>query len=163
VGVNFDKFCNHQAACVVRVPVEVVKQRRQTTARHSSAMAVARAAIQREGLRGLYRGFSSTVAREIPFSVIQFSLWEAFKERLAIAQGVRHLDPGPTSLCGALAGTCFFFNEMRELMKILGGISAALTTPLDVAKTRIMLAESANQHSILSVLRSVHAEKGVKG
>jgi len=103
--VNYDKFCNHQAACVVRVPVEVVKQRRQTTARHSSAMAVARAAIQREGLRGLYRGFGSTVAREIPFSVIQFSLWEAFKERLAIAQGVRHLDPGPTSLCGALAGT----------------------------------------------------------
>jgi solute carrier family 25 (mitochondrial S-adenosylmethionine transporter), member 26 len=52
---------------------------------------------------------------------------------------------------------------MRDLMQILGGISAALTTPLDVAKTRIMLAESANQHSILSVLRSVHAEKGVKG
>lgn len=56
-----------------------------------------------------------------------------------------------------------FFSGMRDLMQILGGISAALTTPLDVAKTRIMLAESANQHSILSVLRGVHAEKGVKG
>lgn len=95
---------NSQAACVVRVPVEVVKQRRQTTARHSSAMVVARAAVRREGVRGLYRGFGSTVAREIPFSVIQFSLWEAFKGRLALSRGEEHLNTVLTSLCGAVAG-----------------------------------------------------------
>ncbi|CAB3377457.1 Hypothetical predicted protein [Cloeon dipterum] len=135
------------AACVVRVPVEVVKQRRQTTARHLSALTVAREAVRKDGVRGLYRGFGSTVAREIPFSVIQFSLWEAFKKELAAIKGVEHVDPGMTSLCGALAG----------------GISAAVTTPLDVAKTRIMLSDSGNHGSLSKVLKTVYSEKGVRG
>jgi len=49
---------------------------------------------------------------------------------------------------------------------ILGGFSAALTTPLDVAKTRIMLADSKSQESrgkILPVLRLVVSEKGLTG
>ena len=32
-----------------------------------------------QGFSGFYRGYFSTVMREIPFSVIQFSLWEYFK------------------------------------------------------------------------------------
>jgi solute carrier family 25 S-adenosylmethionine transporter 26 len=36
-----------------------------------------------EGLRGFYRGYWSMIAREIPFSFIQFPLWEGLKvERL---------------------------------------------------------------------------------
>lgn len=49
--------------------------------------------------------------------------------------------------------------------EFLGGIAAAVTTPLDVAKTRIMLAER-NQSSrltITSVLRSVYKDRGFTG
>ena len=32
-----------------------------------------------EGLAGFYRGYWSMIAREIPFSFIQFPLWEGLK------------------------------------------------------------------------------------
>lgn len=98
---------------MVRVPVEVVKQRRQTTAQHLSAISVARRAIANEGVwNGLYRGFGSTILREIPFSIIQFSLWEMFKVKLAQASGLEVLNPAGTSLCGALAGK---IHEMQRI------------------------------------------------
>jgi hypothetical protein len=36
-------------------------------------------AIAFQGVRGLYRGFGSTVMREVPFSFLQFPMWEFFK------------------------------------------------------------------------------------
>lgn len=48
----------------------------------------------------------------------------------------------------------------------LGGISATVTTPLDVIKTRIMLAnrnESASKLKILYVLQDVYRDKGLRG
>ena len=40
-----------------------------------------RASWRGEGLAGFYRGYLTTVAREIPFSLIQFPLWEELKRR----------------------------------------------------------------------------------
>merc|ERR1712029_1228813 len=91
------------AACLIRVPVEIVKQRRQ--ADHTKTAV-------------------SIVLREIPFSLIQFPLWEALKRSWSRKQN-KSVDPIQSAACGALAG----------------GVSAGLTCPLDVAKTRIMLAE----------------------
>ncbi|UKZ82219.1 hypothetical protein TrVFT333_010004 [Trichoderma virens FT-333] len=76
------------AACSVRVPTEVVKQRAQA-GHHggSSAQALGHilsrysapggslAAVWRE----LYRGWGITIFREVPFTVIQFPLWEGMK------------------------------------------------------------------------------------
>ena len=47
-----------------------------------------------------------------------------------------------------------------------GGFSAGVTTPLDVAKTRIMLAESGSAEArgyVIETLKTVYAEKGVSG
>lgn len=65
----------------MRVPTEIVKQRMQTGVYKSIGEAVTsiRAA---EGLAGFYRGYFSMIAREIPFSFIQFPLWEGLKVRL---------------------------------------------------------------------------------
>ena len=77
-------------ACVVRVPVEIVKQRRQ--AGSVSSGDIVRETWRREGVRGFYRGYLTTVAREIPFSLIQFPLWEWLKIRTS---GFRGRDPLP--------------------------------------------------------------------
>ncbi|KAK5912916.1 hypothetical protein CesoFtcFv8_002744 [Champsocephalus esox] len=65
-------------ACLIRVPTEVVKQRTQASP-SSSTYNMLLATLREEGFRGLYRGYSSTVLREIPFSLVQFPLWEYLK------------------------------------------------------------------------------------
>lgn len=140
-----------QMACLVRVPVEIVKQRRQTSlvSGHRNGFAILWQAYRTEGLfRGIYRGYSSTLLREIPFSLIQFPLWEYMKANWTSTTGT-DLTPPAVAACGALAG----------------GIAAGITTPLDVAKTRIMLAEKfeGRRHTVYRVLRGIYAEKGVQG
>ncbi|PTB61802.1 mitochondrial carrier [Trichoderma citrinoviride] len=95
--------------------------------------------------RELYRGWGITVFREVPFTVIQFPLWEAMK-----AWGRRRrggggdVSAGESALYGSLAG----------------GVAAAATTPLDVLKTRVML--SKERVSVADVFRRMAREEGVR-
>lgn len=83
-----------------------------------------------EGVLGFYRGFQATLQREIPFSCVQFPLYEALKWRLARDEQSGIVIPWQAALCGSVAG----------------GITALLTTPLDVIKTRTILSESLTQN-----------------
>ncbi|XP_054880768.1 S-adenosylmethionine mitochondrial carrier protein isoform X4 [Poeciliopsis prolifica] len=69
-----------RVACLIRVPTEVVKQRTQASP-SSTTYSMLLATLREEGVRGLYRGYGSTVLREIPFSLVQFPLWEYLKAR----------------------------------------------------------------------------------
>lgn len=114
------------AACSVRVPAEVIKQRAQASQFKSSIEAFKAILSNQSGegvFRGLYRGWGSTIMREIPFTAIQFPLYEYLKRVRAKYLNVEAVSPGE----GAIAGS------------IAGGFAAALTTPLDVIKTRLML------------------------
>lgn len=136
-------------ACLIRVPVEIAKQRRQVLSAKSNMSGLQNlySAYKTEGLRkGVYRGFGTTILREVPFSFIQFPLWEYFKKQWSPLTGLSST-PFSVALCGALAG----------------GISAAITTPLDVAKTRIMLAEVSSKKSIPTIFRSIYRERGISG
>ena len=62
----------------MRVPTEVVKQRMQT-GMHNSISATAQDILKSEGPIGLYRGYGATLIREIPFSLLQFPLYESLK------------------------------------------------------------------------------------
>lgn len=123
------------AACTVRVPAEVIKQRAQAS-QYASSISAFRAILANnsgEGVfRGLYRGWTSTILREIPFTAIQFPLYEWMKTKFA---SIRARDDSTTVSSfaisdGAIAGS------------IAGGIAAFITTPLDVLKTRLMLHHS---------------------
>uniref|UniRef100_A0A674E0C8 Mitochondrial S-adenosylmethionine carrier protein n=1 Tax=Salmo trutta TaxID=8032 RepID=A0A674E0C8_SALTR len=180
-------------ACLIRVPTEVVKQRTQASLSsntyqvllatlreevgrhhnpsilqylffHSLHMFHACVCIQTvcvwcvfpntylvfvQGVRGLYRGYKSTVLREIPFSLVQFPLWEYLKTQWSWRQG-HTLYSWQAAVCGAFAG----------------GIAAFVTTPLDVAKTRIMLAKagtSTASGNIPLVLLDVWKTRGLTG
>ena len=148
-------------ACTVRVPTEVLKQRAQASGRQPMVNIVQRIRVQ-DGWRGFYRGFGSTIIREIPFSIIELPLWETLKRRLALRLG-RKLEPVDVSgvntcahlqsaSCGAVAGT----------------VAACVTTPLDVAKTRIMLNERvygslADRLTVRQVLADVWRVNGLRG
>lgn len=136
------------AACLIRVPVEVIKQRSQASP-HLSSGAIFKDTLKSEGFPGFYRGYLSTVSREIPFSLIQFPLWEYFKFCWTQSQN-KDVDPWQSSICGAFAG----------------GIAAAITTPLDVAKTRIMLAKHGSSLAtgqIMFALKVIYKENGISG
>ncbi|XP_025740496.1 mitochondrial S-adenosylmethionine carrier protein isoform X2 [Callorhinus ursinus] len=70
-------------ACLIRVPSEVVKQRAQVSA-SSRTFHIFSNILYTEGIQGLYRGYKSTVLREIPFSLVQFPLWESLKVDLQL-------------------------------------------------------------------------------
>jgi solute carrier family 25 S-adenosylmethionine transporter 26 len=118
------------AACAVRVPTEVVKQRAQAGQYPSSAAALMGIVGQWRlvGMTGvwreLYRGWSITVMREVPFTVIQFPLWEGMKAWRRRSSGLETITPIESGLFGSVAGA----------------VAAGITTPLDVLKTRMMLA-----------------------
>ncbi|XP_059393742.1 mitochondrial S-adenosylmethionine carrier protein [Carassius carassius] len=135
-------------ACLIRVPTEVVKQRTQANPSLNTYRVLLNT-LQEEGFRGLYRGYGSTVLREIPFSLVQFPLWEYLKAVWWRRQGGR-LDSWQAAVCGALAG----------------GVAAFVTTPLDVAKTWIMLAKagtSTASGNIPEVLYEVWRSRGIPG
>lgn len=138
-------------SCLIRVPVEVVKQRRQTGCHSRSSMKIAIDAYRQEGVfKGLYRGFGSTIAREIPFSFIQFPLWEYLKVvYLRNVKKQKELHSYEVALCGSIAG----------------GTAAALTTPLDVVKTRIMLADRKHVTNLKTsaMFLTVYNENGLRG
>ncbi|KAI0320650.1 S-adenosylmethionine transporter [Amylostereum chailletii] len=141
------------AACLIRVPTEVVKTRSQTSsygALADSSLAAARMLWNTEGLRGFYRGFGVTVMREIPFTSLQFPLYEMFKRRLSLFLYGKpaSLHPYEAAVCGSVAG----------------GIAAASTTPLDVLKTRIMLDMRDRSHpsypSLLVRAKQIYTSEG---
>eukprot|EP00743_Colponemidia_sp_Colp-15_P008093 GILK01008769.1.p1 GENE.GILK01008769.1~~GILK01008769.1.p1 ORF type:complete len:301 (-),score=28.55 GILK01008769.1:41-907(-) len=109
------------ASCAVRVPFEVVKQRLQA-GMHRSSLDAIRTIVKDRGFRGLYAGYSSTVLREIPFDAIEFALYEHLKSSWKAHKQKRQLETWESSVCGSIAG----------------GVAAAVTTPLDVIKTRLM-------------------------
>jgi solute carrier family 25 S-adenosylmethionine transporter 26 len=133
-------------ACLLRVPTEVVKQRMQTQGA-ATFFGVVKKVHQSAGIKGFYAGFSATIMREIPFSLIQFPLYEAAKRNL------RESTHNDSSIAAALCGSAS------------GAIAAAATTPMDVAKTRLML--GADKHGVAyrgfaSTLSRVYKEGGVR-
>ena len=87
-----------------------------------------------------------TLMREIPFAMIQFPIYEGLKVEWGERQGAP-TNPLQAAACGSFSG----------------GIAAALTTPLDVIKTRLMLGADKDGKlytSAADVVRRVWTEEG---
>jgi solute carrier family 25 S-adenosylmethionine transporter 26 len=135
------------AVSAVRNPFEVVKQQLQAGL-HARSRDAVRAIVRADGLRGLYAGWGSTVARDVPFDCVQFVLYEALtralaqhrRSRRAAAGGGGGAPPPQASdgRGGGGGGGELALWENSALGMLSGGVAAALTTPLDVVKTRLM-------------------------
>lgn len=154
------------AACSIRVPTEVVKQRAQAGLFGGSSLLALKdiLALRRTDgvttmVQELYRGGGVTIMREIPFTIIQFSLWEHLKRSYSDRQ---HKASGRQQ--GLVTAT-----ESAVFGSAAGAVAAGLTTPLDVLKTRIMLArkesgDGAQQRSgALRVLHQIWTTEGATG
>lgn len=142
------------AACAVRVPTEVVKQRAQAGQHASSLLALRHILSQRRTIgfsgvwREMYRGWSVTIMREVPFTVIQFPLWEGMKEYRRSTRGRSGEKGGVSAMESGIFGS------------VSGAVAASLTTPLDVLKTRMMLAKEKTGMAVL--VKDILRENGVK-
>ncbi|XP_075087207.1 S-adenosylmethionine carrier 1, chloroplastic/mitochondrial isoform X2 [Nicotiana tabacum] len=128
---------------IVRVPTEVVKQRMQT-GQFASAPDAVRLIVAKEGFRGLYAGYGSFLLRDLPFDAIQFCLYEQLRMGYKLA-AKRDLKDPENAMIGAFAGA----------------ITGAITIPLDVIKTRLMIQGSTKQYEgILHCVSSIVKEEG---
>ncbi|RMZ87416.1 hypothetical protein DV736_g5358, partial [Chaetothyriales sp. CBS 134916] len=158
------------AACAIRVPTEVIKQRAQAGLFGGSTLLALRDILALRGRYGgltvvkeLYRGGGVTIMREIPFTIIQFSLWESFKRAYSRRQ---------TRLAAREAGVVTA-TESAVFGSVAGAIAAAATTPLDVLKTRLMLARRGDGDSgggggdrrqgVVAIVRQIQAHDGLRG
>mmetsp|Transcript_51528 Transcript_51528/g.118368 ORF Transcript_51528/g.118368 Transcript_51528/m.118368 type:complete len:615 (-) Transcript_51528:176-2020(-) len=124
------------ANCLVRNPLTVVAQRMQV-GQYDTITSAVRGVQQKGGMRSFYAGLGVSAARELPFAFIQFPIYEGLK-RLLSADGELSVTQG--AACGSIAGA----------------IAAALTTPLDVVRTRLMLGYDESW----GTLRKVLAQQG---
>lgn len=172
-------------SCFILTPAEVLKQNAQMIRQpaHSSASG---ASVTMQALKQfkrpsqLFTGYTALAARNLPFTAMQFPMFEHMKESLKSYRrenGTRTGSLLETATITAMsAGTA-------------GSIAAVITTPVDVLKTRIMLAASGEnseseakrkieeakkkgqsldtlggkKKGSLTIAREVVAEAGVKG
>lgn len=116
-------------AAVIRVPAELLKQRAQSGAAPALLGSV-RAILRADGPTGLWRGFSAQVARDVPYAMALFGIYEVMAAR------GRGRDRG--MIAGAFAGT----------------LASLATAPLDLIKTRTMLGSGSVRISARGILRA---------
>lgn len=115
-----------------------------------SVFTCARVVYRNEGLAAFYVSYPTTLAISIPFNAIQFTVYEQVKRIL----NPRH-EYSPTTHITAGA--------------IAGAVAAAVTTPLDVAKTILQTRGTSHDAEIRGVkgmadaLRVIWTRDGIKG
>ncbi|CAL1374340.1 unnamed protein product [Linum trigynum] len=142
---SISSFCSTFLGTAVRIPCEVLKQRLQAGLFDNVGEAIV-GTWQQDGLKGFFRGTGATLCREIPFYVVGMALYEESKK---VAQQMlrRELEPWETITVGALSG----------------GLTAVLTTPFDVMKTRMMTAPRGRQLPMSMVAYSILRREGPLG
>nr|CAB3501605.1 unnamed protein product [Digitaria exilis] len=163
----------------VYVPCEVMKQRMQVQGTQKSwASAAAKGSISQahgtqmygyyngmfhagcsiwrnHGLKGLYAGYWSTLARDVPFAGLMVTFYEALKE-LTEHGKTKYLPNSDLDVSNSFEGLV--------LGGLAGGFSAYLTTPLDVIKTRLQVQGSTSRYNgWLDAITKTWTSEGVHG
>ncbi|KAG5976537.1 hypothetical protein E4U58_003369 [Claviceps cyperi] len=170
------------ASCLVLAPAEVIKQNAQMlrengsspspspspsssakgklsgwTQNSTSLQAFRQLAGKDRSQRRLFTGYTALVARNLPFTALQFPIFEQLRSwawRRRTLDRPRDQERGIAEtgvIAGASAGSA-------------GAVAAFITTPSDVVKTRMMIsAGKTDGAGAWSVMKTVYRERGAKG
>ncbi|PNS19926.1 hypothetical protein CAC42_7893 [Sphaceloma murrayae] len=125
-------------SCAILTPAEVIKQNAQMVS--SSSSSSTSATLQtisrfRSNPLALWRGYTALAGRNLPFTALQFPLFENLRDTL------RHRREAQ----GRLSGTILEAATLTAISAgLAGSFAAVVTTPVDVVKTRIMLAAASD-------------------
>lgn len=132
-------------------PFDVVKQRMQVhQSQFRSVFTCASVVYRTEGLSAFYVSYPTTLTMTIPFTAVQFTVYEQLKKLLNPSG---NYSPVTHMIAGGLAG----------------GIAAGVTTPLDVAKTILQTRGTSQDKEIrhargmLDAFRIIWKRDGLKG
>lgn len=133
-------------SCVVWVPGDIMKERLQiqqlpntnVNSQFKTPFAILRDVFQKEGLSGVYKGYTATVVSFGPYSAFYLMLYEMFKKKGCEVMGVDPSTPTlPLSFCaGGFAGA----------------IAALITAPLDLIKIRLQMQRAAHRSAMENAL-----------
>jgi len=132
-------------------PFDVIKQRMQVhQSEFRSDFTAIRVVHRNEGLAAFYVSYPTTLTMSIPFTAVQFTVYEQIK-RVLNPKG--EYSPVTHMIAGGMAG----------------GIAAGVTTPLDVAKTLLQTRGTSHDPEIrrlggmVDAFRVIWRRDGIKG
>ncbi|KAI8056877.1 mitochondrial carrier domain-containing protein [Syncephalis plumigaleata] len=143
--------CATIASDALMNPFDVVKQRMQLHgSTFKSVFECASHILRKEGLAAFYISYPTTLVMNVPFQSVQFPTYEYFRKVLNPSGAY---DPMTHIISGGLAGS----------------IAAAVTTPLDVAKTLLQTrgyaadADIRNASGLRDAFRIIYRRNGITG
>ncbi|MQL69102.1 hypothetical protein Taro_001395 [Colocasia esculenta] len=128
---------------------------RQMYCYYTGMFQAGRSILKEQGLKGLYAGYWSTLARDVPFAGLMVTFYEALKDLTAYGKN-RWLPHNNLQISSSFEGLF--------LGGLAGGFSAYLTTPLDVIKTRLQVQGSTVRYNGWSdAIGRIWMTEGLKG
>ncbi|KAF2076301.1 hypothetical protein CYY_002416 [Polysphondylium violaceum] len=128
----------------VVIPCELLKVRHMTQETNRSFSLVFKDVLRDEGVRGLYKGGSATLLRQITNHMVRFPTYYAVTDYLKGGDHHKHLPVWQNLSAGFLAGT----------------LSTLVNNPLDTIKTR-MQKQGQNLNS-MQVIRTIYQDGGMR-
>ena len=130
-------------AAAIRVPQEVLKQVVMAEL-YPNAIAAASSIFATQGVRGLYKGLSATVTRDVLWNSLSFAIFKFLDER---ANDHRRNDNVGEEKQEDTAASSYYWRGIAA-----GTLAAVVTHPLDVLKTRVMTSKGGHIPSLASLI-----------
>ncbi len=174
-------------SCLILAPAEVIKQNAQVllrdqqqkasggdgSTRGSTSLQAFRMLQHAEGgaVRRLWTGYTALAARNLPFTAMQFPVFEAVRARVWAWRDGRRPSSSLKGVGGVARGQGILETGLVNGASagLSGAFAALLTTPSDVVKTRMMLSAGGDgskrgqRMSGYQVATLVYRERGVRG
>lgn len=161
------------ASCTIRVPMEAMKMRVQSTAVTGSLQAVQQ--LRRNGWLACVRlAIPQTLMHDIPYSIIQWVVYETLRpwtnEWSTIEEQKQHGSKTDNSGGGSSTGSDFWSRYGVELLRTFlsggcsGCIASTLTVPLDNIRTRVVVATAGCPDlTVRQVVAAAYRREGLRG